>query len=220
MSVDCLAGPTPYIPVMIPAEQEPGVTPPFKHYHDRVVSIDRQHQKAPADSIVFYGDSIVEGFPLNLIQPAGVLNFGIASDTMRGMLNRLGRPNDVLHRAAAGIMLIGINDICYEGSNAYLNCTFMWDLLAQWMTGKWVIVKVLPINESMFHSTTNAVIDSINAYIDTKFSGRSGFAVVDTKPVLAPTGQLDPAYTPDGLHPTNAYDLIAPMISSALASIL
>lgn len=212
--VDCLAGtlPTP-MPVMIPAEQD------ISYYDKKVFSFNRIHLNSPPGSIVFLGDSITEGMAINSVSPYG-LNFGISGDTMRGVLNRinsLGSQNTI-HRAGAGVLLIGINDICFEGVNAYGNCTFMWNLLASWMTGKWVIVLTLPINETMFTATTNAEIDSINDYAKTKFANRAGFTVIDTKPTLAPSGQLLPAYTIDGIHlSATGYDALRPLIKAALA---
>lgn len=210
--VDCLAGPKPTIPAMIGAEQD------LNYYNSRCVSFDRQHLNAPAGSIPFIGDSITEGMALSSVTPYA-LNMGINGDTMRGVLNRLGRggAGSVLHRAGAAVLMIGINDICYEKSNAYANCTFMWDLLSPWLTGKWVLVKVLPINENMFHSTTNATIKRINDYMYLRYMGR--FPIVDVTEQLSLNGQLNPAYTLDGCHLNGAgYEVLAPAITEALGN--
>jgi lysophospholipase L1-like esterase len=215
--IDCLAGIAPVpLPSMVSAEQN------IPFYDVRNVEFDRIHPNAPAGSVVFIGDSIMAGMTVSDITPFG-LNMGISGDTLRGIMRRLNRmgADNVLHRAGCGVILAGINDLCYPGEWAAGNVQYLYDMFFAQATGKWIIVHILPINESMFYSTTNTRIDAINAYIDTKVAAAPAgvFTVVDVKAQLAPEGQLLPEYTPvgDGCHLSAAgYAILKQAIKNAL----
>lgn len=196
--VNCLAGTVPTQTAWITASEQN-----VPYFTGKCSYFERLMDGCPTGSIPVFGDSIIEGMDINQLSPIAV-NLGIGGDTMRGILTRF-RTNasEIAHRASCSVLAIGINDICVENNAAHgngANLPYMLDFLSAWMTGKWVIVKVLPINESMFSGTTNALIDSFNAYLQTKFDGRAGFTVVDLKAALAPSGQLAAANTIDGLH--------------------
>ena len=63
----------------------------------------------PDGSIVFIGDSIMQGLSVFSVTEKGI-NFGIGGDTTIGVLNRIDR-YEILHRVGAIVIAIGINDI-------------------------------------------------------------------------------------------------------------
>lgn len=217
-SIDCLSSTPPsQIPGMNSNQQN------ISYYNIRNDYLDRIHQGAHPGSIIFIGDSLFDGMSINDITPFGI-NMGIGGDTLRGVINRIHRTGltNALHRAGAGVLLIGINDIYYEGDNYNINIPYMLDMLSSCLLGKWVICHVLPVNEDLFGVGYNTKIDTINTYIDTKFAGREGFAIVDVKNQLAPQGQLLTTYTlpNDGCHlNATGYDILKPAIRDALTSL-
>lgn len=213
--LDCLAGlePSPH-PVTIAAEQD------LTYLNSRTVTFDRLEPQLPDGYIPMYGDSITEAMNTEAINPL-VVNMGINGSTMRDWFGRVNRSNvagsPICRRAGGAIWALGINDTQYEYQNgAPQNPPYLMDLASAWMTGKWIIILILPVNETMYASVTNAEIDAVNAHTKTIMAGRSGFVVVDAKPTLAPQGQLLPQYTIDGLHLSAAgYAALIPLIQSA-----
>lgn len=216
-AADNLAGTSSTV-ATVSAEQDLG------YLNSRSVTFDRLEPQLSSMSIPMYGDSITEAMDASQIGPHVVL-MGINGGTMRDWFGRVNRSlvsgPAVIHSSQAGIWALGINDTQYEyQTGAPQNPPYLVDLAAGWMTGKWVIIKILPVNETMYSGVTNAQIDAVNAHTQTVFGGRSGFAIVDAKSVLAPSGQLLPAYTIDGLHLSAAgYAQLYPLIQAALSSL-
>lgn len=217
-AIDCLAGTSPGVIATISIEQDLG------YLNSRSVTFDRLQGQLRDGFIPMYGDSITEAMDTSQISPL-IINMGINGSTIRDFLDRVNRTptsgTAIVHRASACIFAFGINDTQYEDQNgAPQNPPYLIDLSAAWMTGKWVIVKILPVNESIYANVTNAQIDAVNAHTQTVFGSRSGFAIVDAKSVLAPAGQLLPAYTIDGLHLSAAgYAQLYPLIQAAMNSL-
>jgi lysophospholipase L1-like esterase len=215
---DNLAG-TPGSAVTIAAEQDLG------YLNSRSVTFDRLETQLRTTSIPMYGDSITEAMDGSQIGPNVVL-MGINGGTIRDFLGRVNRSllggTAIVHHSAAAIFALGINDTQYEYQHgAPQNPPYLMDLACGWMTGKWVIIKILPVNETMYSSVTNASIDAVNAHTQVIFGSRSGFVIVDAKSVLAPDGQLLPAYTIDGLHLSAAgYAQLYPLIQAALRQLV
>lgn len=209
---------TPATAVTIGDEQD------LDYLNSREVTFDRLQPQLRSTSIPIYGDSITEAMDVSQIGP-NVVNMGINGSTIRDFLGRINRSlvnrAPIIHNCAAGIFALGVNDTQYEDQHgAPQNPPYLVDLALGWMTGKWVIVKILPVNESMYSGVTNAQIDAVNAEIEADFGNRSGFGAVDAKSVLAPSGQLLPAYTIDGLHLSAAgYALLYPLITAAIVSL-
>lgn len=164
---------------------------------------------APSGSIMLLGDSMLANLYEEEISPYA-LNFGISGESSRQLLYRLnendsnGQPN-LIHRAGAVVLLTGINDGSDSRngsqSNAAITVTQIYDKISGWLTGKVVIVKLVKLNTSVFSTPSNtAFVDYVNNWITTEFGGRSGFAIVDVNPTVAPSGTLLSQYSTDGQH--------------------
>lgn len=220
VGVDCLSG-SPTAPAMFAGEQD------INLYNSKCAAFDSAFPSQPDGTILYIGDSITQYMTV----PENSFNAGISGDTFRGVLNRINRGGsaNLIHRCGAVVLLIGINDLVWETGQygeiqAVADVNYMHDLLFPKIIGKWVIVKPLPINTTIYPNPNgrNTAIDAVGNYIQTKYSGKSGVAIVDAKSALAPTGQLDPAYTPagDGVHLNAAgYAVLQPLINTALQSL-
>jgi lysophospholipase L1-like esterase len=86
------------------------LSPEVDSYYRKKV---RQHLKMeasiPDGSIIFIGDSMTQDLSVFSVTEKGV-NFGIGGDTTVGVLKRIDR-YEILRRAGAVVMAIGINDI-------------------------------------------------------------------------------------------------------------
>jgi lysophospholipase L1-like esterase len=217
VAADNLAG-TPASAVTISSEQDLG------YLNSRSVTFDRLQPQLRTSSIPMYGDSITEAMDVSQIG-TNVVNMGVNGSTIRDFLGRVNRSEvsgpAIIHNCQAGIFALGINDTQYEYQNgAPQNPPYLIDLASGWMTGKWVIVKILPVNETMYSGVTNSEIDAVNIEFDKDFGNRTGFVIIDAKSALAPTGQLDPANTIDGLHlSATGYAKLYPLIQSAISSL-
>lgn len=216
--VDCL-GTLPSLPGMM--------DPETYHYYASNTYSSRRATNTPDGSVLFYGDSITEAMAVNDITPFGV-NMGIGGQYMRGLLNGINTgANDPIHRAGACVVCIGVNDLgsSYYASkqNAADTVVWMWEnQLAPAMTGKWVVVKILPVDTALNPSVLNSQIVTVNTYLQNKFQNNTNVRLVDVNATLAPSGVLLSQYhIGDGLHLNGAgYAVLKPAIKSALDSLL
>lgn len=188
---------------------------------------DRLSVNAPDGSIPFIGHSIIQGMPVNAASPFGI-NMGIGSESMRHCLNRLNRngTQDLIRRAGAVVLMTGLCDLgntTYYGpwtngnASGTITEAMLYPKLRNWISGKWVICKILPVTESISPGC-NAQIAIVNAAIDTRFGGLPNVAIVN--PPTQFGNDLPSQYTIDGTHPNKAgYALITPLIASALHSL-
>lgn len=218
---DCLAG-TPSTVATVAPEQDLG------YLNSRSVTFDRLQPQWGNTRVAMFGDSITEAMDTNAISPL-VAPMGINGGTMRDFFGRANRSlvagSPLSRRGAGCIWALGVNDTQYEyATGSPQNPPFLIDLFAAWATPPWIIVKILPINETMYHSQggqttalTNARIDAVNAHTQSVFGGRTGFVIVDAKASLVDSsGQLAAANTIDGLHLLPAgYSILTPQIKAA-----
>jgi acyl-CoA thioesterase I len=218
--MDCLAGTIPPPTYMQPFEQDMGYFNTKKNY-----PLYRLHRNTPPGSVLFYGDSILEGMAIADVTPFGA-NHAISGNTLRGVLTQLlDAPS--IHTASAVVLLAGICDLVQdEGPIADIPLFF--NRIAPWATGKWIVCHILPINESLYHPVCrdiiqhigvlkNSHINQMNASIDSIFANRPDVTIVNATSQLAPQGQLLAAYSEDGLHPNAAgYAILKAAIKAAL----
>lgn len=190
----------------------------------------RKMKNTPEGSVLFFGDSHIEAMSLS-----GFCNaegFGISGESFRQLLYRLneGGSANIIHRAGAVVILTGVNDLAdpYNGGHANRAATvnIMIDRLAQWVTGKIIIIKIPPVDSAVLPETVatnpaSSAVASVNAYYVTKFGSNPNARIVDANPVLAPNGSLLPQYhIGDGQHLSAAgYAVLKPLIRQALTSL-
>lgn len=207
--VDCLGG-TPFLPAVVPPE-------PTIHWSQRNTYLTPPRSAPRPGSVLFFGDSITEAMCVNEIHPAA-LNLAIGGESMRSLMNRLA-DTQAAREAGACVLLSGICDLgnttyYANGAEAAETVKIMYSQFANWATGKWVIVKLLPVFPPC--PISNADIATVNAHVQTLFAGRSGFAVVDATGALSDPNYFDPN---DGQHPVGTgYAVLNPLIDAALVS--
>ena len=216
--LDCL-GNFPSIPTMVDTETY--------HYYASNIYSGRRAANTRDGSILFYGDSITEAMAVNDITPFGV-NLGIGGQYMRGLINGINTgANDPIHRAGACVVCIGVNDLgsSYYATKQNAADTVVWIWQNQFspaMTGKWVVIKILPVDSALNPSVLNSQIVTVNNYLQGKFAGNPNVRLVDVNATLAPAGVLLPQYhIGDGLHlNATGYSILKPAIKTALESLL
>ena len=181
-------------------------------------------KNAPSGSIVLIGDSMIERMTASRISQYAV-NLGISGESIRQLIYRINE-NDInnqpnlIHRAGGVVILTGVNDLsdARNGTptNAALTVEFVYDRLKNWLTGKVIICKLIPVDSGVFLIPTNASIAHVNAWIQTNFGSLPNVRVVDVNATLAPQGSLLPQYHVDGQHLSAAgYDVLYAAINAA-----
>lgn len=202
--IDCLAGTVPPATNMYSDELNEAA------WIQKRATYRTTMKNAASGSIVCLGDSMIEYMNVANIS-AKAVNLGISGESIRQLIYRVNetdidnQPN-LIHRAGAVVILTGVNDLsdARNGTqaNAAATVNFVYDRLSGWLTGKVVICKLIPVDSAIFSIPSNtAGIGAVNAWIDTEFGGRQGFAIVDVTATLAPNGSLLPQYhNGDGQH--------------------
>jgi len=207
-------------------------------YHQANVDLARHAAKEPG-RVVFMGDSITDGWPLETAFPGKpYVNRGISGQTTAQMLVRM-YPDVLALQPAAVIILAGTNDIARNNGPQTLEMiqqNFMaMTELAKAHHIRVVLCSVLPITDAKTGQKTGdgggpivqsaqrppADILKLNAWLaDYAKTSGAGFAdyyaaTVDSK------GFLRADQTNDGLHPNAAgYAVMAPVAAAALEKAL
>ncbi|MEM8945050.1 MAG: GDSL-type esterase/lipase family protein [Planctomycetota bacterium] len=91
-------------------KRAPVVQSPF---HDRTLRLhQRGIESVPDGATIFLGDSLTQGACVSAAAPLAV-NYGIASDTTHGVLERLSSYLPAIERASCVVLAIGVNDGAY-----------------------------------------------------------------------------------------------------------
>lgn len=85
------------------------------YYETLVVIHGRMDGSVPDNAVLFIGDSITQGLPTAAVHHPSV-NYGIGTDTTRGVLKRIDTYQSV-HRADAIVLAIGVNDQIFRQSS-------------------------------------------------------------------------------------------------------
>jgi lysophospholipase L1-like esterase len=193
---------------------------PSEFWQDMVASQQRIDTQA-AGSVVILGDSLVQALNVNRLMP-GVVNYGIAGDTIDGVIRRLPAYRS-LSQARAIILAVGINDLVEHDAEAAASSYGR--LLALLPDGVPVITSaVLPLDEPHLHLRgafrSNSEIKRLNAAIAVACAARAGCSYVDAGPALVEaSGNLRAEFHEgDGLHLTAAG--YAPWIAALRAALV
>lgn len=204
-----------------PALAEPSATdwPNLAAYRDRNAAL--LAQPASARRVVFMGDSITQGWPLEALRP-GFVNRGISGQTTPQMLLRFRA--DVLALAPrAVVILAGTNDLAGNTGPATPemiegNIASMAEL-AKAHHVRVVIGALLPAAAYPWAPGVQPApaIAEINAWLR-RYARREGHAFVDFHTPMADAGQgLLKAYSEDGVHPNAAgYAVMNDLVLAAL----
>jgi lysophospholipase L1-like esterase len=187
---------------------------------------------APKESrVVFLGDSITDGWPLNQYFPGKpYINRGISGQITGQMLGRM--KADVLDlKPRIVVVLGGTNDLARGVKVSVIeNNLAMIAALAAAHGVKPVMASILPIGD--YHKSQNPdyersrdrppeAIRQLNDWTR-RMCAEHGFVYLDYHSAMADgAGQLRAALSPDGLHPNSeGYKLMAPLAETAITKAL
>ena len=187
---------------------------------------------APKESrVVFLGDSITDGWPLNQYFPGKpYINRGINGQITGQMLGRM--KADVLDlKPRVVVVLGGTNDLARGVKVSVIeNNLAMIAALAAVHGVKPVMASILPIGD--YHKSQNPdyersrdrppeAIRQLNDWTR-RMCAEHGFVYLDYHSAMADgAGQLRAALSPDGLHPNSeGYKLMAPLAETAITKAL
>ncbi len=171
------------------------------HYSSRLnLFMTSDYQKG---GIVFIGDSITEGFPLNeSIKDKNVINCGISGDRIKGIAERLDVCVKDLEPKEVYVM-IGVNDILQENRESIEELgerykRLIRDLKRTAPDAKITFFSILPMRGS--YATRNHLVHKLNAVIK-EIVEKEGLRYFDLHPYFANDKKELYAYlTTDGLH--------------------
>jgi lysophospholipase L1-like esterase len=180
----------------------------------------RAQDNVPDGAIPMFGDSITQA--MCTADMPGVVNYGIAGQTLRQWLNRINGYTCV-PRAGAMIIALGVCDLGEQGMAHYPEpldaagtVNVIWsNHIKPHMTGagKYIIVPPLPVTEGSAGAgpITNTAVAMVEAMIRSLFYASANVRIIDTSGI--PQG-------PDGLHPAaDGYAVLKPRIAAARVSL-
>lgn len=186
-------------------------------------------QPVPEGRVVFFGDSITDGWKLPQSFPnKPYVNRGIGGQTTPQMLVRL-FPDVIALKPKALILLAGTNDIARNTGPVTLthiayNIQAITEL-AQKHGIKVILCSLLPVSDYTSRPQTAnrppADVLKLNAWIK-EYAAKSGAVFADYHAAFADEkGWLKEGYSNDGLHPNaKGYELMAPIAEAAIAKAL
>ena len=182
---------------------------------------------AASPRVLFYGDSITDGWKLNEYFPdRDYVNRGISGQITGEMLGRM-YADVIANKPAAMIILAGTNDLARNVSvETIKNNIMMISDLADTHKIKVILSSILPVSDhhmdknpryEMTKIRPPAKIREINAWM-AGYAKEKGFTYCNYYDALVDSsGQLKAELAPDGLHPNaEGYKLMAPLAQSAV----
>ena len=197
--------------------------PEITEYYHRIVRYHgRSVDAVPDDCVIFIGDSITQGLAVSAVCPIAV-NYGIGSDTTRGVLKRIPIYMPALKRAKCIVIAIGVNDTPYRtASEAIQNYVRILDTLPQ--NRPVVVSGILPVDKSSNANLARRIawVTDFNHELRELCDQRDNVTFVDSSADLDTDsdGQLDTTlHDGDGLHLNSAGNLAwAANLRSAIES--
>ena len=177
--------------------------------------------------VVFFGDSITDGWRLNEYFPdRDYVNRGISGQITGEMLGRM-QADVIANKPAAMLVLAGTNDIARGVSvETIQNNLLMIADLAEKHGIKCIFASILPTSDhhkdvnprfEMTRTRPLAVIRDLNKYIS-QMCQKRGFTYLNYYDAMVDsTGQLKAELADDGLHPNaNGYRIMGPLAQAAI----
>ena len=168
------------------------------HYQAMAEFHDRVDQNVPAQSVLFIGDSHIQGLAVSAVTDHAV-NFGIGGDTTVGVMKRLRRYQS-LTSVKAVVLAIGFNDLRLR-SNAEI-IKRMGEILTYLdERASVVLCAVIPVGQKE-HEAFNQRIRNLNASLKEMVSRHNRVTYLDSfSGLLTPQGYLPSHYhVSDGVH--------------------
>lgn len=186
---------------------------------------------ATPQRVVFFGDSITDGWRLNEYFPGkDFVNRGISGQITGEMLGRM-QADVIANKPAAILVLAGTNDIARGVSvETIQNNLKMIADLAEKHAIKCIFASILPTSDhhkdknprfEMTRTRPLAVIKELNQYIS-QMCQKRGFTYLNYFDAMTDAGgQLKAELADDGLHPnTVGYRVMAPLAEAAIEKTL
>jgi lysophospholipase L1-like esterase len=170
-------------------------------YYSMVSYHERMDRNVPDGSVIFIGDSLIQGLCVSAVACPAV-NFGIEKDTTVGVLKRLQR-YECLKRAAVIIIAIGLNDLWYRGNSEIIqNYSKIMKKLPD--TIPVIFSAVLPVDEDArsYLLGWNSRIRDLNSELQVMCMKTPNYLYIDAGKALSNNqGFLDKRYhNGDGIH--------------------
>ncbi|MBI2689511.1 MAG: hypothetical protein HYX27_24655 [Acidobacteria bacterium] len=186
---------------------------------------------ATAERVVFFGDSITDGWRLNEYFPGkDFVNRGISGQITGEMLGRM-QADVIANKPAAMLILAGTNDIARGVSVETIqnNLKMIADLCEKHAI-RAIFASILPTSDhhkdanprfEMTKTRPNSVIRELNQYLAGMCQKR-GFTYLNYfDAMMDPSGQLKAELANDGLHPNaEGYRVMAPLAQAAIEKTL
>ncbi|MEX1252626.1 MAG: GDSL-type esterase/lipase family protein [Hyphomonas sp.] len=186
-----------------------------KHFRARIKQF--AETPLPQGQLVMLGDSLIELNDWSVSSPGSVelQNRGISGDTSDGILFRISEVSESYPRAV--FILIGTNDLWTRNSPSKTACNIVAAAKLIRTSSPDTKVFVQTVFPQNWAPASNDRVRSVNALLK-ESSADSGFVIVDTYAVMVDeTGNLNPAFTNDGLHLNEAgYTVWSSMISETM----
>ena len=169
--------------------------------------------------IVFFGDSLTRGSSFHEYFPdKKIVNLGFSGDTISGMINRVNMIKTVSPKTI--FFMGGINSLSdYNSDRFFESYIALIDLIIKEVPNSTLYIQsILPISKKKeFSVCRNKTICKINKRIK-NLSDEKNIKFIDLHSKFILNGELNPAYTTDGLHLSQeAYDLWAKTITDFIA---
>lgn len=153
------------------------------------------------EDVLFVGDSITEGAPWHeLLSDARCKNRSLGGDTSAGVLARLAGP--LAGQPAKIFLLVGVNDMLKRVplDQAVANVR----AIVEMVRGRSPHTRLylqgnMPVNPGLLGEGDNTYMRALGQAV-AAVAAEHGATYIDLYPLFARDGQLDPAYTHDGLH--------------------
>jgi lysophospholipase L1-like esterase len=177
----------------------------------------RQAQNLPADAVLFFGDSHIQGLAVTAVSPKAV-NFGIGHQQLQRLSVNINGYHGLV-QAEKIIIGIGINDLL--NAPEFKPDAAIAQLLnsLQCCLTKVVLLSALPVNEIKLQKPgLNKIISVFNQQVQ-ETALTAGFSYIELGPAFVDhSGQLAPKYDlGDGLHLNPAgYQLLIDQLKNEL----
>ncbi|WP_328184802.1 SGNH/GDSL hydrolase family protein [Marinobacter sp. OP 3.4] len=172
-----------------------------EHYVQQMMAFNaRKDRNIPNHSVLFYGDSLVQGLSVTAASPMAV-NYGIGHAGSAEILSQLESHHN-LDRAAAVIMAFGINDIA-RGNPEVVSSAYRKSLELIPSSIPVIISLIMPVDEENLGRTgISDTVTSVNQSLDVLCSENKRVLCVNAGQLLMESGdQLSDQYhVGDGLH--------------------